>query len=44
MPSDGTWRTLTKVANVIGVVWALAALGLLGYFASLGVQILRHGG
>ena len=44
MPSDGIWPTLAKVANAIGVVWALAAFGLLGYFASLGLQVLHHGG
>jgi hypothetical protein len=31
MPSDGIWRTLAKVANLIGILWALAAVGLLGY-------------
>ena len=44
MSSDGTWQILAKVANAIGVLWALAALGVLGYFASLGIQVLRHGG
>lgn len=44
MPSDRMWPMLAKVANIIGIVWALAALGLLGYFASLGIQIVRHGG
>jgi hypothetical protein len=44
MPSDGTWQILAKVANAIGVIWALAALGVLGYFANLGIQALRHGG
>jgi hypothetical protein len=44
MPSNGIWPILGKVANVIGIVWALVALGLLGYFASLGIQVVRHGG
>jgi hypothetical protein len=44
MPSSGIWPTLGKVANVIGIVWALVALGVLGYFASLGIQVVRHGG
>ncbi len=44
MPSDQIWRTLGKVANVIGIVWALAALGFLAYFLSLGIQVVRHGG
>jgi hypothetical protein len=44
MPSDGIWPTLAKVASAIGVIWALAALGVLGYFAILGIEVLRHGG
>jgi hypothetical protein len=44
MPADGIWRTLGRVANVIGIIVAVAALGLLGYLASLGIQVLRHGG
>ena len=44
MPRDGIWRTLKRLANVIGIVGALVALGLVGYFASLGIQIVRHGG
>jgi hypothetical protein len=32
------------LANVLGIVGALVALGLVGYFASLGIQIVRHGG
>ena len=44
MPSSGIWRALALVANVIGIVGALAALGLVGYFASLGIQLVRHGG
>jgi len=44
MPSDRIWRTLGKAANLIGIVWALAALGVLGYFLSLGIQLLRRGG
>ena len=28
MPSDGIWPTLAKVANAIGGIWALAALGV----------------
>ena len=44
MPADGIWRTLGRVANVIGIIMAVAALGLIGYLASLGIQVLRHGG
>jgi len=44
MPSDRIWPTLAKVANLIGIVWALLALGVLGYFLSLGIQVIRHGG
>jgi hypothetical protein len=44
MPADGIWRTLGRVANVIGIIVAVAALGLIGYLASLGIQVLRHGG
>jgi hypothetical protein len=38
-----SWRTLERVVNVIGLVSAVAALGLVGYFASLGLQALRGG-
>lgn len=44
MPADGIWRTLGRLANVIGIVAALVALGLIGYFASLGIQLVRPGG
>jgi hypothetical protein len=44
MPAYGTWRTLERLANVIGFVGALVALGLVGYFASLGLKLMRHGG
>lgn len=44
MPSDRIWPTLAKVANFIGIVWALAGLGVLGYFVSLGIQLVRRGG
>lgn len=44
MRADGIWRTLQRLANLIGVVAALVALGLVGYFAWLGLQVLRHGG
>ena len=44
MPADRIWRTLERLAKVIGIVGALVALGLVGYFASLGIQLLRHGG
>jgi hypothetical protein len=44
MPTDGIWRAVARVANVIGIIVALAALGLVGYFASLGLQLMRHGG
>jgi hypothetical protein len=41
MPSD--WRGLVRFANIVWVVWLLLALGVLGYFTSLGIQVLRHG-
>jgi hypothetical protein len=44
MPSGGLWRILGRAANIIGIVGALVALGLVGYFASLGLQLMRHGG
>jgi hypothetical protein len=44
MPSGGLWNSLARMATVIGIVGALVALGLVGYFASLGIHILRHGG
>ena len=44
MPTDGIWRAVARVANVIGIIVALAALGLVGYFATLGLQLMRHGG
>jgi hypothetical protein len=30
--------------NVIGIIVAVAALGLIGYLASLGLQLMRRGG
>jgi hypothetical protein len=42
MPANGIWRILGRLANVIGVVGALVALGLIGYFASLGIQLVRQ--
>ncbi len=44
MPSDRIWPTLAKVANLIGIVWAVAALSVLGYFLILGIQLVRRGG
>lgn len=44
MPSGGLWRILGRAANIIGIVVALVALGLVGYCASLGLQLMRHGG
>ncbi len=41
MPSD--WRGLGRFTNIVWVMWLLLALGTLGYFVSLGIQILRHG-
>jgi hypothetical protein len=43
MPADGAWRILERLANVIEIVGAFVALGLVGYFASLGIQLVRHG-
>ncbi len=42
MPADGIWRTLGRVANIIGIIGALVALGLVGYFATLGIQLMRQ--
>jgi hypothetical protein len=44
MLSDGTWRALTRIADIIGIAWALATLGHLGYFANRGIQVVRYGG
>ena len=44
MPASAIWRILGRAGTVIGIIVALAALGLVGYFASLGIHILRHGG
>ena len=44
MPSHGIWPILGKIANVIGIVWALVALGVLGYFVSLSIPLVRGGG
>jgi hypothetical protein len=41
MPSDR--RGLVRFTNIVWLVWLVLALGVLGYFASLGIQILRHG-
>jgi hypothetical protein len=43
MPRDRIQRGLVRLANIVGVVWLLLALGILGYFASLGLQLVRHG-
>ena len=40
MPTDGIWRAVA----LIGIIVALAALGLVGYFASLGLRLMRPGG
>jgi hypothetical protein len=44
MLAHGMWTTLGRLANILGIVGALAALGLIGYFACLGIQLVRHGG
>jgi hypothetical protein len=44
MPADKIWRTMERLANVIGVIVSVAALGLIGYLASLGLQLMRRGG
>ena len=41
MPSD--WRGLVRFTNIVGGVWPLLALAILGSFASLAIQILRQG-
>jgi hypothetical protein len=40
MPSDG--HGLVRFVNIPWVVWLLLALGTLGYFVGLGIQILRR--
>jgi hypothetical protein len=44
MPADKIWRTMERLANAIGVIVSVAALGLIGYLASLGLQLMRRGG
>ena len=44
MSTAGIWRTLGRRANIIGIIVAVAALGLIGYLASLGLQLMRRGG
>jgi len=41
---DRIWRTLARVANIVGIIVAIAGLGLIGYFASLGLQLMRPSG
>ncbi len=43
MPPDRIQRGLVRLANILGVLWLLVALGILGYFASLGLQLLQQG-
>lgn len=43
MPPDRIQRVLVRLANILGVVWLLVALGVLGYFVSLGLQLVRQG-
>lgn len=43
MPPDRIQRGLVRLANIVGVVWLLLALGTLGYFVSLGLQLVRYG-
>jgi hypothetical protein len=42
--TDRIWRTLARVANIVGIIVAIAALGLIGYFASLGLQLMQPSG
>jgi hypothetical protein len=44
MARPAIWRMLERVANLVGVAAALGALGLIGYFASLGLALVRQGG
>lgn len=44
MATDARWRAAARVANLVGIVVALGALVLLGYFASLGIQVMRASG
>lgn len=37
------WRRLQQLGNVIGMLGVLAAIGILGYYVSLAVQVLRSG-
>lgn len=43
MPPERIQRGLVLLANILGVVWLLLALGILGYFASLALQLVRPG-
>ena len=43
MPTDGIWRAVARVANVIGIIVALGGPRTRSYFASLGLQLMRHG-
>jgi hypothetical protein len=36
-------RRLLQLANLIGILGALAAIGILGYYVSLAVRLLRSG-
>jgi preprotein translocase subunit Sss1 len=37
------WHRLHQLANVIGILAALTAIGILGYYVSLAAQVLRSG-
>ena len=42
MASDHFWHQMKYVANVVGVLTALGAFGVIGYYASLGLRMLRY--
>ena len=44
MPANGMWRTLGRVAKVIGIIVAVAALGLIVYVAYVNSLASRRGG
>ena len=37
------WPILTRLVNILWWVWLVATLLVLGYFATLGIGVLRHG-
>ena len=42
MASDHFWHQMKYVANVVGVLTAFGAFVVIGYYASLGLRMLRY--